>query len=215
MNTPDAFAAVAASARCGTSKISGRVTGFPGAETLRMMKLRVYGQSGPGNSIVIREVPVQENGFFEIAGVAFGEYSLSLGDPFHSPSRNFTFRDGNVTDLEMKVPVEVAGRLVTADGQPVPGEASIRNTSPAAVTVNSRAPREIVTQAFSDAAGRFSLGLFPGENRISLNHTSGANQLPPGYSIKSITYGGQDVTNTPLTLNAPPKSTLVIVLERP
>src|SRR5436190_18254252 len=199
----------------GTSKISGRVTGFVDAVIPRMMKLRVYGQVGPGNSIGVRDVSVQDNGLFEISGVAPGEYALSLADPFHSPSRNFTFREGNVTDFEMKVPVEVSGRLVTADGRVVPGEASIRNTSPAAATMNSRAPRQIATLAFSDAGGRFSLGLFPGENTISLNQTTGVNQLPSGYSIKSITYGAQDVTHTPLVLNAPPASTLVIVLERP
>jgi hypothetical protein len=202
-------------APAGTSKISGRVTSFPGAKIPGTMKLRVYGQVGPGNSIVVRDVSVQDNGLFEIAGIAPGEYALSLGDPFRSPSRNFTFRDGNVTDFEMKAPTEVSGRLVMADGRVVPGEASIRNTSPAAATMNSRAPRQIATLAFSDAGGRFSLGLFPGENTISLNPTMGVNQLPSGYSIKSITYGAQDVTHTPMVLNAPPTSTLVIVLERP
>jgi len=199
----------------GTSKISGRVTCFPGGEIPRTMKLRVYGQVGPGNSIVVRDVSVQENGLFEISGIAPGEYELSLGDPFRTPSRNFTFRDGDVTDFEMKVPIEVSGRLVMADGRVVPGEASIRNTSPAAATMNSRAPRQISTLAFSDAAGRFSLGLFPGENTISLNQSNGPTQLPSGFTIKSITYGAQDVTHTPLDLKAPPTSTLVIVLERP
>jgi hypothetical protein len=197
----------------GTSKISGRVTSFPGAKIPSAMKLRVYGQGGP--DIVMRDVSVQANGLFEISGIAPGEYGMSLGDPFRSPSRNFTFRDGDVTDFEMKVPVEVSGRLVMVDGQVVPGETSIRNTSPAAATMNSRAPRQIATLGFSDGSGRFSLGLFPGENTISLNPTMGVNQLPPGYRIKTITYGSQDVTHTPLVLDAPPTSTLVIVLEHP
>src|SRR5262245_61851285 len=107
----------------GTSKISGRVTGFPGAKIPSTMKLRVYGQVGPGNTIVLRDVSVQDNGLFEISGIAPGEFGLSLGDPFRSPSRNFTFRDGDVTDFEMKVPIEVSGRLVMADGRVVPGEA--------------------------------------------------------------------------------------------
>src|SRR3954462_14448361 len=90
----------------GTSKISGHMTSFPGAKIPSVMKLRVYSQYGPGNSIVLRDVSVHDNGLFEISGIAPGEYAMSLDDPFSSPRRNFTFSDGDVTDFEMKVPVE-------------------------------------------------------------------------------------------------------------
>jgi hypothetical protein len=192
-----------------TSRIGGHVVTFPGAKIPTTLTLRIYGQQGPGGSVVTRSIPAQSDGTFQISGVAPGEYTVSVGDPFHSPGRNFTFRSGDVTDLEIKVPAAISGRVVVADGSPLPDPlVRIVDTTPVSgIAANPRVPKTMRSSVSPDAMGNFVLDAFPGENTISLD------QLPVGYTVMSIMFGAVNVQG-PITLESVPTSFIVITLDR-
>jgi hypothetical protein len=190
-----------------TYKISGRVTTFPGVAHPQTLTLRTYGQ-GSG-ALNLKSVPVQADGTFEIAGAASGEYSLSLGDPFRSPGRNFTFRGGDVTDFEIKVPAPVGGRIVLADGRAIGSNFVVSATTPVTATnIGRAAPKVMVSRIAPDAGGNFTLAVFPGDNTIGLD------RMPYGYTVASITYEGMDLQHSPLRLNAAPTSVVVVTVTR-
>jgi hypothetical protein len=190
-------------------KISGRVTTFRGTPPPQTLTLRVYGQSGPGGSVVTRSIPVRSDSTFEVTGIAPGEFSISLGNPFQSPIRGFTFREGDVTDFEMKVPVAVSGRVVMSDGQPYNGaEILLTLTTDASATNIGRAPKMMKSLSTSDGPARFSLLVFPGDNAITVSG------VPAGYAVQSIRYDGQDVPQSGLKLDTAPTSAIVVTLVR-
>jgi hypothetical protein len=59
-----------------------------------------------------------------------------------------------------------------------------------------------------DAAGNFTLAVFPGDNTI------GFDSVPDGYTVASVTYDGMDLQHSPLRLNAAPASTVVVTVTR-
>ena len=190
-----------------TFKISGHITTFPGVPLPQDLTLRTYGQgSGPMN---LKSVPVRSDGTFEIIGAALGEYSISLGDPFRSPSRNVFLRDADVTDFEIKVPTPVAGRIVSADGQAIAGGFVVSATTPVTATnINRAARKTMATRTSPDAAGNFTLAVFPGDNTI------GFDSVPDGYTVAAVTYDGMDLLHSALRLNAAPASTVVVTVTR-
>jgi hypothetical protein len=190
-----------------TFKISGHVTTFPGVTLPQELTLRTYGQgTGPMN---LKSVPVRADGTFEISGAASGEYSLSLGDPFRSPSRNFTFRGTDVTDFEIKVPTIAAGRIVLADGRGTGGDFVLSATTPVTATnINRGASKTMASKTSPDAGGNFSLAVFPGDNII------GFDRVPDSYTVASVTYDGTDLQHSALRLNAIPASTIVVTVNR-
>jgi hypothetical protein len=192
-----------------TSSIGGRVTVIPNAPVPAQLTLRIYGQ-GTGPGLNLQSVRVQNDGSFEIRGVSPGEYSLTSGDPLLSPGRNFTFRNGDVTDFELKVPVEISGRIAMADGSTVAlPSLMVTATSPVnATNLNPAAAKTMSSRATTGFRGDFTLLAFPGENTIRIE------QVPTGYVVKSVTYGSMDLQSSPLTLGAAPAATIVITLDR-
>jgi hypothetical protein len=189
------------------AKISGHVVTLPGTAMPETLTLRIYGNSG--SQLNLRPVPVNSDGRFEITGIGGGEFTLSIGDPFRSPGRNFTMKEVEVTDFEVKVPVPVAGRVQLADGTPlqVPGLVIRAETPVTAVNISRAAPKTMGNRAPAES-GSFTLGAFPGDNTISVE------QVPAGYSVGAITYNGFDALNNPLKINVAPTGTLVVTLNR-
>lgn len=189
-------------------KISGHVVTLPQVSMPSTLTLRVYGRgNGP---MELRPVAVSADGTFEISGIAPGEFSLSLGDPFRSPSRNFTFRDGDVTDFEIKVPTEISGRVVMADGSAfTAGPVELIATTPVGATnINRAAPKIMTGRTQSGPAGNFSLTAYPGENSIR------AENVPTSFVVKSITCGGIDLLRNALQLDSGPVSPIIVTLDR-
>jgi hypothetical protein len=111
--------------------VSGRVTKFPDATNApSMVILRSFAlKEAPGQG---QRTTVRPDGTFEFAGVVPTECDLNLYDdskPFQKvllsprsipvaqnteigPGLNFTFRNRNVTGIEIKVPAGITGRIV-------------------------------------------------------------------------------------------------------
>lgn len=191
-----------------TSKISGHVTTLPKVSMPSTLTLRIYGQGG--DQMVLRPIPVSADGSFEISGIAPGEFSISLGAPFRSPSRNFFIKDGNVTDFEIKVPTEIPVRVVMTDGSAfAAGPIELVATTPVSATnINRAAPKIMTGRTQFSAGGNFTLTVFPGENSIRVEN------LPVGYVVKSITCGGVDLQHNPLQLDSTPSSPILVTLDR-
>jgi hypothetical protein len=160
--------------------------------------------------MVLKSIPVKSDGTFEVTGLAAGEFSISIGNPFQSPSRNFMIRNTDVTDFEMKIPVPVPVRIVLSDGKPyLAGGVSLSLTSPVAATNINRAALNVMkSQSPRDWASNFTLLVYPGDNAISIS------DVPAGYTVQSMTYDGQDIQRNGLRLDAAPTSTIVVTVTR-
>jgi TonB family protein len=152
------------------------------------------GQAMPANrqaSLAGLQTTLKEDGSFEFFRVRPGTHSLRI--PAAAPVQNTTIvtADANVTGLEIVVPYSVAGKVVVENGGPLP-KLSLSFGS---------GTREIPLLP----AGAFNVYLTEGEYRFAVSN------LPPGYSVKSMTAGSADILANPLKLTAgsPPAPVLV------
>jgi hypothetical protein len=190
----------------GTARISGRVVTIPGTAMPRAIRLRSYSLQHPPSGGF--ETAVNADGTFQFQGLTGGEFDLNVMGVAVSASRNFTTGGQDITGIEVKVPVAARGRVVMEDGTPLPPPSmSIENAySPGATGGSRTAP---ITQRYSEikSDGTFSVNVVQGEQRISIVN------LPPGFSVRSITYGSVDVMANPLRV-AVPLSEIVVTLQR-
>jgi len=219
-----------------TYSISGRVVGFSDSAGTpsTVLLLRSYAlHEGPGQG---KTYTIHADGTFEFRDVPAGEFDLNFYDarqPFQQvgqtsagqpvsrftdigPGLNFTFSGHNVPDLQIKSPAGLNGQFVMADGGPMPAVV-VTSSSPLSVNSTFRSGRSIRSQAVPRSDARFTLGVFPGENTITVTapgDMSGSRPLPDGYSVKSITYAAVDVMTNGLVLTGLPTSNLVITLDR-
>jgi hypothetical protein len=218
-----------------TYSISGNVVKFPDAaekpSTLIMRSFALHEGWGQGKTTTIHA-----DGTFEFTDVRPGEFDLNLYDARQSflevnqrpgnspvsrntaigPGLNFTFSGHNVTGLQLKAPAELSGRFVITDGGSTP-DVVVSSSTPLSVNSSFHSARSMRTQAVPGSDGRFTLGVFPGENTITveaLGYHSGSRALPNGYTVKSISYGDSDVMAKGLVLTGVPTSTMVITLGR-
>jgi hypothetical protein len=84
----------------------------------------------------------------------------------------------------------------------------IRNAYPGGETGGARTP-PIRQQDFDiQADGSFSIGVVRGEQRVLVEN------LPAGFSVRSITYGSVNLLVNPLNVTTPLTSEIVVTLQR-
>jgi hypothetical protein len=139
---------------------------------------------------------VDSEGSFTITGVAPGSYELVANSSDRerqmSGRQKLEIRDHDLSDIRLVLTkgIIVSGRIVTDDGQPLPTNAAHY------VTLSSRDHEwsgNNGDQVKADGTFSFS-GIRPGEFRVHVF------RLPDGWYIKSIRFGEQDVTDSPLKI---------------
>jgi hypothetical protein len=144
-----------------------------------------------------RGANVAQDGTFEIAGVTAGTYSVAIDpNPLSLPSVTVTVTRSDVTGVEIRVPpaVEVAGRVMTENGGPLP-QLSLFFNGPSGGR-----------SAYVRPDGRFTVVLPSGEHRMVLTGYGSA------YSLKTASAGPTDLLTTSLTLDGQRADEIQILL---
>jgi hypothetical protein len=133
------------------------------------------------------ETVVGPTGEFEFPSVPAGSYGVrTIPGPTAEISR-VTVADREVRGIVVPALVQISGRVILEDGGAIPA-------SPVAVMVEAARPNATIATPIG-RDGAFNLPLGEGDYRISLG------RLPPGVSVKSISYGASDLLANPLKLD--------------
>ena len=180
-------------------KVRGRVTG------LSVEGIAASGVSLVNGSIVqaAPQATLANDGSFEFPMVLPGTYRLNLLPPsterFAIPpvSVNVPAGRGDVSDLVIALPSmkRVSGRIIWEGDGPRPPIGFVLGNS----STQAQLPR-------ADANGRFSILAPEGEQPISLR------AIPPGYILKSFSYGATDLVTNPLKVSTTDTAELQVVL---
>ncbi len=173
-------------------RVSGRVIGLDGASFAR----------GPVNAImtstmypVTLNAAVHTDGTFEFPSVYPGSFVLRALGPavLNSPNLTVTVTNADVLNLEIRVPnlKDITGHLVIEGGGPYPLFALPLASLPASFA--SPGISGTLPTIRPGADGTFHIGLPEGESRVT-NFIG----LPPGYTVKSFSYGSTDLLKGPL-----------------
>jgi hypothetical protein len=155
--------------------------------------------------LVSPSVAVRPDGSFEFPSIFPGNYIAAARVPGLATGGTpvpIVVRDAAVKDVVLVVPRErpVTARIVVEGGGPLFRVPLSLGTPGAGGNVISVAPQ-------SDGTSRISLP--EGERSI------GALQLPPGYALKSLSYGSTDLRQAPLKINmTDPAEELRVTLEK-
>jgi hypothetical protein len=141
--------------------------------------------------------PISADGSFEFGDVPSGPYTLQYTGPSVRSSIQYPIlvRDRNVTDLVVAAPGTVFGHVVVDQGGPVP---AFNLTF-----VDSRSPSIAIPISSFSIWPSFVAQLPGGDYLLDLS------DLPRGYSVKSMTYGGRDALRAPLTIGDAPDEVVV------
>ena len=176
-------------------KVSGRVVGLRSTGATPNVSL-----SGVGALTQITEAHVNPDGTFEFPMVLPGTYTAQIVPPVSNPPR-VTVMVGHkdVEGLQIVIPLMkcVPGRAVVEGDGPIPNLSFRLPTSPDQVSALSVVPPD---------HGQFGILLPEGERRITFNTQS----LPPGYTLKSFTYGSVDLLRDPLNIVSADSSQLLL-----
>ncbi|HEX4999846.1 MAG TPA: carboxypeptidase-like regulatory domain-containing protein [Terriglobia bacterium] len=175
-------------------RVSGRVRNAPAAAIARPGKVTLLPDPGSGepsplaNFIVSTlDAEIGSDGAFEFPMVPAGIYRASLGKiPIATAALVVADRDLNSVDIVIPPLKEIAGRF----GVPGPSNKSPELT----FQLQNSTLAESLSVTARVECGRFR-ALFP-QGSFSLTVTASGW----GYSIKSVTYGGTDVLQNPLTI---------------
>jgi len=176
--------------------VRGRVIGLDEASFAR----------GPVNAIlssgtyfVTLNAAVGKDGTFEFPNVFPGSYVLRAVGPsvLSSPNLTVTVATADVGNLEITVPrlKDITGHLVIEGGGPYPILAIPLVNLPPAIGAPGASGTLPTIRPGTD--GTFHIGLPAGESRMT-NFVG----LPPGYAVKSLTYGSTDLLKNPLKIAA-------------
>lgn len=147
---------------------------------------------------------VGSDGSFVFPKVPFDTYtatlSVSVAEIGSSP-RTVSVSNRDVTDLEFVIPPQkdIAGRIVMESRAPMP-HLALRITRPDGVRTVPLSP---------SANGIFRVTLLEDERPVTVEG------LPPGYAVKSFTYGSVDLLRNPLKISATDNANLTITLSAP
>jgi formylglycine-generating enzyme required for sulfatase activity len=171
----------------------GPVDGLPGlAPAARGNQARLTGTSARGDTIILSAV-IAADGTFEFRDVPRGEYRVSIHPAGVSPA-TVVVADAEPAELHFgNRPARVTGSVVVDGGGPQPVfqlEFSKAGAPPVSVGVGRSFGAEL-------PAGTFNV--LPGG-------------LPEGFSIRSITADGSDLTRQPLTVRSGETTQLAVVL---
>jgi hypothetical protein len=162
-------------------KVSGRVTGYRATEIVLI---------SPSDAQFVVPKP---DGTFEFSGVLPGSYNLEANTTVGVASTPITVVSGkDLTGVEIKTPAarEIPGRVVIDDpAKPRVGFGILQLNRPP----NAPPPRGQFT-APTSPDGTFRIVLPEGENRLAFD----ANLVPPGFTLKSATYGSLDILANPI-----------------
>ncbi len=165
-------------------KVSGRVTGYRATE---------IALSGPGAASDVQFIVPKPDGTFEFAAVLPGSYSLEANTTIGSASTPIVVVSGkDITNIVIKTPAarEIPGRVVINDpAKPRVGFGILQPNRPP-----NAPPLRGQFTAPTSPDGRFTIVLPEGENRLVFD----ANLVPPGFVLKSATYGSLDILANPI-----------------
>jgi hypothetical protein len=178
-------------------KVSGRATGVRPTEIVL---------SSPNGTGVSQSTTPRPDGTFEFAGVLPGNYLLIANTPIGGTSTSITAVSGkDLTNVEFKTAParEIPGRVVINDpAKPRIGfSVVVPNRPPTAPMQRFTAP--------TGPDGRFTLVLPEGENRLTFD----ANFVPPGFMLKSATYGSLDILTNPIKVAAGDTAELTLTFD--
>jgi hypothetical protein len=158
---------------------------------LRATEVILYSPTGAADALFTQQKP---DGTFEFTTVLPGNYSLEANTPIGVTSTPITVVSGkDLTNLEIKTPLarEVPGRVIINDpARPRVGFLIYPANQPTATVAARR------TQVPTSADGRFTLLLPEGEHRLVFD----TNLVPPGFALKSATYGSLDIQANPIKI---------------
>ena len=178
-------------AASGGIKVSGRVAGIEKVPRDARAPVTV------SLSYDISSAIVQADGSFEIQRVPPGRYFAHVSSPIPngmSSSVPVEVEDKDVTGVQLDIRrlVEIGGTAIVEGTGPVPQlTVSLANPSPPP----SDSTRSVV-RINPEKNGSFRLTLPEGEWKVDA-----LNALPPGYSVKSFTYGATDLTRDLLKIS--------------
>ena len=194
------------------AKVSGRVVGL--SSTLATPVPASVAMNNP-SFLTPLTTPVQADGTFEFLKVYSGTYQARLiGTAANVGVSNLEVNvaGSDITNLELVVPRqrEIRGRIIL-EGRgampqfniqliPVPSNSGGYNTGP--VTILNVAP--------SSSDGVFKLTLPEGERQVGR-----PTGLPPGYALKSVTYGSMDLAKAPFKIGPTDTAELRITISTP
>jgi hypothetical protein len=146
------------------------------------------------------EAAINASGDFEFPSVPSGTYSIRTlpGSPLEIS--RLTVADREIRGLAVPASVDLGGRVVLEDGSDVP-------SSQTALMIEAKRLNGPLLATAARRDGAFELTLSEGEYRISMG------KLPPGLSVKSMSYGTTDLLAGPLKLDgasAPAEIRLVL-----
>jgi len=180
-------------------KVSGRVTGS------RATELALISPTIAADTQFIQPRP---DGTFEFTTVLPGNYNLEANTPIGVTSTPITVVFGkDLTNVEIKTPLarNVPGRVIINDtAKPRVGFGIL----PANRPPNAPPPRAQYT-APTAVDGTFRLLLPEGENRLVFD----PNLVPPGFALKSATYGSLDILANPIKIAVTDTSELTLTFD--
>jgi hypothetical protein len=159
---------------------------------------RFFNVSPPPGGVAALQAPIRPDGTFAFPKVLQGSYTAYTTAPGLGAYARVTVAGTPLTGIQLVVPRQVTGRVSVDGDAPAPSSFTLplmpggANTSP---TIRPQID------------GSFRLQLTPGEYRVGAPWG-----LPPGYTVKSIVYGGVDLLRSPLKVGPANSAELLIEL---
>lgn len=175
------------------------VTGYPGTTTIRML--------GGAVPIPASQGAINPDGSFQFTNLTPGTYQLTITPGGAAiPRVSVTLVDKDITDFQYLVPlmVSVSGTVTVEGGAPVPRFQLTLSD------VNPRAPLPGAASTPLNLAGINVSPTFTAQVR-SGDQMVNVSGLFAGYTLKSVTAGGVDLTRNPLKV-VPDVAPIQIVL---
>ena len=145
--------------------------------------------------------PIRSDGSFEFPKVPPGTYNITtrLGGMIGASSTIVTVADVDVTGVQFSAPlmIVVYGRVVTADGSPLP---DLSGTSVTAQTGN-------VSLGGGIFGGSFRMHLLEGDNKL------GFTRFPVNVQVKSISFAGRELPSGILRIDGPTTGEIQVVID--
>jgi hypothetical protein len=175
-------------------EVRGRVSGLEGV-SLTGPSLNVNLTSP--QYLVTLNAPVRPDGLFIFPAVYPGNYTASVrgGGLTNSPTVPVVVTSAGAGELDIPVPgqKDVSGRVIVEGGGAMP--VFVLPLGPIAIPQGANGFSSAIPTIRPLADGSFHLVLPEGERRLGP-----FTNLPPGYAVKSATYGSVDLFNNPLRI---------------